>query len=172
MITNITNKLNDSSQYNFKYDVINDNNIDINLKIKLKTDYIKILVQFSGGAYVINTIDTNNINYFNKALNGNESLYVGNKYLFDYSLLKTQQPTYEFHIYLDANRTKKYNSSYYFNDFKNNKIYIEITENTPDILYYGFNNSGTLFGKEIYTQTYENIINVKYDTNAYLLQFH
>lgn len=172
LITNITNKLNDSSQYNFKYDVINDNNIDINLKIKLKTDYIKILVQFSGGAYVINTIDTNNINYFNKALNGNESLYVGNKYLFDYSLLKTQQPTYEFHIYLDANRTKKYNSSYYFNDFKNNKIYIEITENTPDILYYGFNNSGTLFGKEIYTQTYENIINVKYDTNAYLLQFH
>ena len=171
MLKNIEKKLNESSQYNYKYDVSNDDNLDINLKIQLKTDYKTILVQYLNDEYVINTINTNNANYYNKALNGNESLYIGDKYAFNYALLKQQQPTLEFNIYLNVNRTVLYNSKECFNDTKNNIVYITITETTPDILYYGYNN-GTQFGQAIYTQTYENIINVKYDTNAYLLQFH
>jgi hypothetical protein len=171
ILKNMEKKLNESSQYNYKYEVSNDDDLDINLKIQLKTNYITILVQYVSAAYVINTIDTNNANYFNKALNGNESLYVGNKYAFNYALLKQQQPTFEFNIYLNANRTVLYHSKEYFNDTKNNIVYITITETTPDILYYGYNN-GSQFGQAIYTQTYENIINVKYDTNAFLLQFH
>jgi hypothetical protein len=172
MLKNIEKKLNESSQYNYKYDVSNNDDLDINLKIQLKTNYITILVNYLGGAYVINTIDANNANYYNKALNGNESLYVGDKYSFNYALLKIQQPTFEFNIYLNSNRTVLYHSNDCFNDTKNNIVYITITETTPDILYYGYNNGTTQYGQAIYTQTHENIINVKYDTNTFLLQFH
>ena len=135
LLTAIEYALTTTSPSNFIYKILPIFNLNDKLKIQIYTNYISYI-------------------YNNGNLNTN-LLNIGCNYIINYS-------NNIFDFYIDPNLLHIYESELYFNDYLNSKVYIQITEKTPKILFY---RTGQVVIKD-----YKNIINVICNNNIYELQ--